>query len=263
LIKRINYILGTPFCGSTLLAHTLASSQGLFNCGEIDRVEAFESNEYVCNHCPNCALAQRPCPVFTPEVINSLSQCETPYAIYEAFHAISDMPILLDGSKHTFWLRKMVADSRVKPLARAIVLLRSPDSFIESYLKHEPHMNNNLWRPAEIWRDTYYDILRTLHNYRLPYITIRFEDYLEEQERYLELISEWCGIPSVKHKPDYDFSQSHTLGGNPRLAKKIVSDKNLKVFAQPKNNREDIRQAIMQTPGLHDLASNIFNYQFQ
>lgn len=263
--ERINFILGTPFCGSTIFAGILSTGDGVFNCGEIDRIDGVGDNEHPYvdgEYCLYCAPYKKACSVFTDSFMNRvISKSSSPYEIYREFSASFKSPILLDGSKHAYWLRNAARDDRVREISRAIILVRKPTSFCKSFICSDESFLKTPWIAPELWRDTYVDIMRTVFHYGIPFTIVRYEDLGVRFEEIINISAEWFGIDHVDTSGSYCFSDLHVLGGNQNVSDRVAKKED-KIDFKVKLEVPDkaMTDLVMMTPGLIDLAVNLFGY---
>lgn len=265
----ISFILGTPFCGSTIFANILSTGRDVFNCGEIDRIDGlgYKENTYSHNsYCINCDSSLSNCSFFTEDFIKQLSSnASTPFEIYKALSQRAKKRILLDGSKHAYWLRQTCQDESTRARSRAIVLVRRPTSFMHSHMHTHPAAMSKPWLGSSQWRDTYSDIMRTLFALGIPFIIVRYEDLAHRFSETISHSASWFGIDQPDTSGMYNFSHLHTLGGNPGISsgeRSTISPQgeSKTLFKVVDEEHSDLAVIAQQTPGLTDLAINFFGY---
>src|SRR5688572_23914216 len=119
---------------------------------------------------------------------------------------------VIDGSKHPHWLRAVVAD-RPLDLDRTVAFLtvRSPFAFVDSF-RHRTGCA--VWEAANVWRDTYYDGLRMLTRFTLPFMVVRYEALALDPAAALRPA---CALLGVQYQSDmlgFQQQPSHDVGGN-------------------------------------------------
>lgn len=263
-MRSITFILGTPYCGSTFLASELDRSGEVFNIGELDRVSSLGKNENPLDThwCESCQLDSEICPVFTEDLINRIRSAQTYLEIYKTVSQVNNSQFLLDGSKHACWLNAACKESAIRELARPIVLTRHPVSFALSSHRRHQDFNRPFWKWFEIWRDTYYDILRTCSTNQLQYLIVRHEDLCANPSAVLAIIQDFMG--QKQHGLLVGTPSRHYIGGNPEFAKKIRDEASSCMdFSVNRQDGEDFllaREFLFSTPGLFDLYRNVFGY---
>lgn len=264
-MNSIVFILGTPYCGSTFLASVLSRFEKVFNIGELDRIEGLGNNENPLkdNWCKVCSCRAQPCSIFDEELIASVRRSSSHFERYRIFSEVGGAEVLLDGSKHAYWLNTVCAEDKVLELARPIVLVRHPIAFVLSSHRRHADYKRPLWKWCEIWRDTYFDLLRSCSRNGLPYLIVNYETLCSAPERTVRDIIGFCGIAS----PEASLKNLsiHYIGGNPELSAKIGSGEEIGVSPGViDENSEDYLAAwdgLLNTPGCFELYHNIFGYR--
>lgn len=264
-MNSIVFILGTPYCGSTFLANLLAQFDGVFNIGELDRIIGIgnNNNPLTTYLCEVCAAKEQLCPIFTHDLIDSIKEAPSHYERYNIFSQIGNTKVLLDGSKHAYWLDAVCTDKSVHNRARPIILARHPIRFVLSSMRRHVEYNRPAWKWCEIWRDTYFDILRTCNYNGLPFLVVRHEDLTAAPVHMLESIKNFCGLDSNSTSIlEHSF---HYIGGNPEFTARLIEEPN------PKSDHVsvdflseeylNVKNALFNTPGVFDLCHNIFAYE--
>lgn len=263
-MRSILFILGTPYCGSTLLASQLDKSNDVFNIGEIDRISHLGSNRNPLNDhwCEYCHLSDERCPIFTEELIKKIRSAHTHHEIYQVISHVTSAQVLIDGSKHAYWFNVACTENSIRKLARPVVLVRHPVSFALSSQRRHQEFNRPLWRWFEIWRDTYYDILRTCSRNELPYLLVRHEDLCKRSGAILQTIRSFAGI--TQYESDTGNPSQHYIGGNPEFTKKLKIEPSPSIeFISTDQESDELifaKEQLLNTPGAFDLYRNIFGY---
>lgn len=216
--KTVLFILGSPYCGSTLLSHLLASGPRSVSIGEAQRFRAFGQFESAPAHyldlCSFCATQERyDCPVWTEEVAERTARDGAARAYAAAIEAL-DADLVIDSSKEARWLRLVSREPALAQAARlaCVVMVRHPAAFARSNAKRVPdkpphwHVNG--------WRNIYTFILHSLGRLCVPHVVARYEDLVEAPEakaaQILAHIAPEAGIdPARMHHRVH-----HPLGGN-------------------------------------------------
>jgi hypothetical protein len=222
------FILGTPFCGSTLLGNALNAHPDCEFLGELNRIPSFRQFEgalyrdgqYV-TRCAVCGTHETyDCPVWTEGLIEEYRNL-TPGRALEAFRWCRPGKVLVEGSKNPRWLRTVLDERRTaaQPAARAgtegvrvLHCVRNPFAFALSYKNHTS-------QPARAggvtWRDTAFDVIRTCAAYGgLPTLTVQYEAFALHPEATLRRICEFIERPFDVAMLRYWEVPAHPLGGN-------------------------------------------------
>lgn len=259
---RIVYILGTPFCGSTVLANVLEAG-GAKHIGEIDRLPHYQANRHPTTNCGCCAAKHQSCPVLEKEFLYELESIPLNAEVYRRFATRLRGNVLIDGSKHASWFRRsyLSLDRQTAKNVCAIICVRNPFGFVRSFAGADRSLP--LWRIAEIWRDTYIDILRTTGRFEVPKMIVTNEAFAGSHERTIEAVGRFVGVKIVPNAEGYALGDSHSIGGNPGYWKKTVAEGRIRV-GQPRPITEGLNSefvaTVVNTPGLYSLATDVFGY---
>ncbi len=263
---QIGFILGTPFCGSTIFARALATRPDTFDLGEVDRLSIMGENSFrldVEQACETCAAKKQRCPVFDPDHLSQLRLIDRPSGLYDLVERHCGARTILDGSKHAYWLRKMMADPAVASRARAILLVRHPAPYIARFAQANGHLEPfaALLQGAENWRSTYMDLLRSLFACQTKFIILRLDQFRADPDAVARYAAEFLGTDCAMTGGQLSNSATHTIGGNPDLAARTPLQDTTTIFSESFDTSADQRAAMQFTPGLSDLAVNVFGFK--
>ena len=111
-MRRLNvFILGTPFCGSTLLTNCLNSHKELFTAGELNRLPAFKQFAHVkindphiyTDYCFLCHQRQQECPVWTPSFVKEFCAGGISTSLHDMLAHKTGKRGIVDSSKDPGW----------------------------------------------------------------------------------------------------------------------------------------------------------------
>ncbi|MCB1954239.1 MAG: sulfotransferase [Rhodocyclaceae bacterium] len=208
--KKDVFILGTAYCGSTLLGNALNGHSRIAYAGEVSRLPGFDVGAPE-RLCPVCASQGKPCDVWSDEFCARMV-ARGPGRIFETYReAAADAPIVVDGSKSVNWFRKVMADSAKPDNPFVIVAVRNPFSFVDSCRRRDGY---EAWLAANIWRDTVFDVLRTVAHHGLPHIVVRYEDLSRAPESTLKQICAFLSVSFEAGMLEFWTKPLHGLGGN-------------------------------------------------
>lgn len=209
------FILGTPYCGSTLLGNALNAHPSMRMIGEVNRLPFYEQFEWIPEQytktCAVCGTHETyDCPVWGDELFSKLDG-HGPAMLYDLLRG-DTQDVLVDGSKNVRWLRTVLDDRGGDTRGIKVVhCVRNPVSFANSYRTHhvEP-----LTTGCEEWRNTFYDLFRTCSNYGVPVLTIQYEQFAFNPEESLTRVCEFVGLEYDEAMLRYWHAPIHALGGN-------------------------------------------------
>ncbi|MCX8507438.1 MAG: hypothetical protein ORN49_00925 [Rhodobacteraceae bacterium] len=261
---KVLFVLGTPFCGSTVFARALTDQDRTFNLGEIDRVSQLGENLFPLQEtlCDCCDLLRQDCPIFTNSFVSDLRRATKPSALYDVIEKQTGAQTILDTSKHANWYRKMMADPDVANRAKAILLVRHPASYIASFARHNPHLAGfgAFVAGAENWRNTYTDLMRTVMTNGASFIIQRLDHFRSDPVRVSGQVAEFVGIKTLLTDNMITTGLSHAIGGNPN-ANAAFANKNYEINPSDRGQRDsEINRAIRYAYGVGDLATNVFGF---
>ncbi len=263
---QIGFILGTPFCGSTIFARALATQPDTFDLGEVDRLSVMGENSFgleVDRACETCAAQGLVCPILGPDHLSELRLIDRPSTLYDLVERHSGARTILDGSKHAYWFRKMMADPDVASRARAILLVRHPAPYMARFARANRHLEPfaALLQGAETWRSTYMDLLRSLFACRARFIILRLDHFRADPDGVARYAAEFLGTDCPMTGGRLSNRATHTIGGNPDLAARTSMEDTTTIVGEAFDATPEQRAAMQFTPGLSDLAVNVFGFQ--
>jgi hypothetical protein len=214
MAKRTVFIIGTYFCGSTILGNCLNGHPSISFAGEIDRLEAFRCEpEWTHQREPGCRVCstqdQYSCPVWPRDFLASLA----PLQELDKYRAIVDRcetPIMVDGSKRIDWFNRLY-DSGLTSGVAAIICARTPFAFANSKagaVRAAPTES------ATLWRDFYMHAMRSLSGRGVPTLVVRYENFAFDPAKTIHRICEFLGVPFDPAMMTFWTTPSHAVGGN-------------------------------------------------
>lgn len=220
--QKVVFIVGTSFCGSTLLGSSLNSENVSF-ISEADRFFVFSqhSSEYELHDCSVCALSdlQSQCPVFGQKRVAAIQQhTDIKNKYLELIAPLGD--IVVDSSKGSDWSNFLIDGGLGNDVDLfAIIATRNPVAFAFSdnpvaFAFSDYSSGRQYWKSVIGWRETYNHAIRSLIHRYIPYIVVKYED-LFVPEKLNGLIR---GLSSLVHN-DFQINLAnrsirHALGGN-------------------------------------------------
>lgn len=203
------FILGTAYCGSTLLGNALNGHSHIGYAGEVSRLPGFDIGDPE-RLCPLCASRGRPCSVWSPEFIEEIVR-SGPGRSFETFRNKTGAPVVVDGSKATSWFRKVMFSEHRPDNPFVIIAARNPFSFVDSARRRTDY---DAWLAANIWRDTMFDILRSVANHGLPHIIVRYEDLSLDPRGTLSKVCAFLSEDFEEGMLEFWKYPLHGIGGN-------------------------------------------------
>ncbi len=242
------FILGTAYSGSTLLGRFLDSYKEITYLGEINRLEGFgppKKYEWEVNErCFYCGIKNRECPVWTYETIRKFKK-RGELKIFDTARRLFNTPIIVDGSKFLDWLRHLVFHGYSLEKTKVIVSVKNPFATVYSIVKRKFFQ---VFEAANTWRDTYYDIYRTLNMLGINFIIVKYEDFYFKYEKTAKRIADFLSLDHIPTPEEFLSHPLHSLGGN--VSAMIKGDKELKTeqIEQQKGINKQIMLGFNFTP---------------
>jgi hypothetical protein len=213
--KHAAFIIGTPFCGSTLIGNCLNAHPSVFFGGEIDRLDTvpiYHSSAPLA-HDDGCRVCRThhdyDCPVWTREFLATL-RGESIVDQYRAILRHAEAPILLDGSKNIEWLN-LLHDQGLDVGKSVILTGRTPFAYALSALGAG---TDTVISAAVTWRDYYLHVMRSLSGRGIPNMVVRYEDFAFNPAKHGERLCAFLGIDFEPAMMTYWETPSHSIGGN-------------------------------------------------
>lgn len=204
------FILGTAYCGSTLLGNALNGHSQIAYAGEVSRLPEFGVGE-VEELCPVCASQGRPCTLWTRDFIRQI-QANGPGMVFDSYRqAAGGTPVVVDGSKHTNWFRKVMAEGPRPRNPFVLIAVRTPFSFLDSARRRSGY---DAWTAANIWRDTMFDILRTVAIHNVPHLIVRYEELATNPAASLGRVCDFLSLDFEEGMLEFWKKPLHSIGGN-------------------------------------------------
>lgn len=213
--KKIVFIVGTSFSGSTLLGASLVGDQKISFLSEVDRFALFNRHEpnYMLHSCTVCEMSgdQENCPVFGTKRTEAISQHTT--ILNKYIELISPLNCnTIDSSKNVDWVNHLF-DNKINEFFDICVLVSVRNPIAYSY-SESGAISSKYWEGVIAWRETYHHVLRSLIHRRIPFIICPYEmlfiqDAVENINKGLSVLT--------NHEIHIDLSQGaieHALGGN-------------------------------------------------
>ena len=195
-------IIGTPYCGSSLLNLLLDSQPGVRGLGEAVHLLA-RPPQAPCSRCGEDAGA---CPLY-----KAADRCRFYASLFDFY---GDSPVLVDSSKEFWWCFHAHAFEpafRYKP----ILLSKAPHEFASSWVGHHP--GDSLRSAFSRYIDFYAAQLDWLSGQ--PWctpgecVTISYRELAARPQRTLKAACDFLDV-SYSWNPAWWRSDSHIIGGN-------------------------------------------------
>lgn len=214
-LQSVTLFLGSPFSGSSLLGQSLNDIAGIAYAGELDRLHRFnfalhreaQHHRSLCDICKTHEPYD--CPIFQDPDEPLAADDAFPIEDYIGVLRRFDVPFVIDGSKNVGWLWHLNGKNLLDVLPTKVILTaRSVWGFVASQRRSG---NPDPYRAAEGWRNINRHALRTLSKLQVPYLIVRHEDFLQDQDKWLSRAA-WF-VSDQPHNV-YEPKPLHATGGN-------------------------------------------------
>lgn len=206
MTKKLLYIIGSPYTGSTLISEEMSRYESVSSIGEPNRYIGFgfypENPSHYLKLCSYCSTHEEyNCPVWPKtEDADQLT--------YQALLERVCSDVIIDSSKEADWF--LSTANKVEGFEIYILLLvRNPVSFVSSNIKRRSDLS--VFSHAEGWRNIYEHAFRSVVGSKYPFLIVRYEDFIIDNNAVLNRIFSFLSHPIREKKL---VSSSHPLGGN-------------------------------------------------
>lgn len=250
---RLVGILGTPFCGSTLLCRLMSSVPGLEVGGEvhwIDTLKRPDAHEYLKERRLECAIhpiAKGGCPVFTEEWLRSRRD---PAVVYDDVAAALDAEILLVSDKEPRRYDQLEAAKRIE----MILLFKAPLAHCTSNRRHRT-------LPIELalggWSQAYTEAIMWAQKNATQTAIISYERLAAEPVEQVRALCNFLELPAPQLGHGELPSDYHHIAGNSgaHASTKVTLDEGWKTELTEEEQR--VIKADQRAARLHHLLREL------
>ncbi len=195
--KKVIFVGGTSYSGSTFFDMILGNDPKGFSCGEVNDL-LYPHRPHHFN--PECSCGDEKCNIWKRVLRNGEDK------LYETiFDMFPNVEFITDSSKDPYWIHSRTKRLRKENVeAKNVLIWKTPLELAHSLRK----------------RDRTIDLHRYWENYHRLYFTlikdwraVKYSDLVQKRET-LEKICEYLGIPYYRSKHKYWDKKHHTLFGN-------------------------------------------------
>lgn len=237
-MKKVIFVGGTSYSGSTFLDMILSNDQKGFSCGEV--VALF--NPYRKHHInPECGCGEKHCE-FWQKVLEG-GKKKLYQTIYEL---MPDIEFIVDSSKDPQWIASQTKNLQVQNLkVKNILIWKTPIEFGKSLIKR-----NRIKELEKSWIN-YHRLYFTLVN---NWKSIRYYD-LTNNPMYLKDLCEYLEIQYFHGKEKYWEKKHHTLFGNTSAKIHLYPD-NTQLFEKARD--ELLKQPTLKSSQIEDKLQTLY-----
>lgn len=196
-MKKVIFVAGTSYSGSTLLDMVLSNDKNGFSCGEVCAL-FYPSLEH--HYKPFCGCGKPDCTIWPDIKKKSVDNLYT--AIFEM---MPEVDFIVDSSKNIFWINEQMDNLARKGIEpHCILIWKTPVELAHSY-----HKRKKIDKFSSVWIQ-YHRLLASVIDH---WLSVEYCNFVKEKDT-LKAVCEKVGIPYFDDKIHYWEKRHHTLFGN-------------------------------------------------
>lgn len=212
--KKVVFVGGTPFSGSTAIHLMLANDVKGFACGELDKLFCPTSESHV--------RRLKDCPKEAYPIWRNVLRAGKERAYVAVFDELPDVELIVDSSKNPFWIREQTRLLRNAGFeVRHLLIWKTPLEFASSWKKRR-----ELTEWSEPWIG-YHRIYATLLD---DWVAVRYRDLATDPGNTLRAACGAVGVEYFEGKEEFWRKQHFHLGGNYAARVHLMSEDQAKAF---------------------------------
>jgi hypothetical protein len=192
--KKIIFIGGASYSGTTILDLILANDKYGFSCGELYKI--FLSGREISDLCScgnsNCNIWKEVAKIGVKNVYDYI------------FALDSGIKFIVDSSKNPYWIKLQNMNQSKKYQLINLLIYKDP---IESFSSFYKRGIGEKWNKH--WIDYHYKYMTLLEKF----VSISYKDFVTNEES-LKRVCQYCKIMYYNSKKEYWKRQHHTVSGN-------------------------------------------------
>ena len=197
MAKKVVFIGGSSFSGSTMLDMMLSNSPDGFSAGEVTALfYPFRPHHFD----PNCGCGDPDCDFWTQVRVAGESQ------LYRSiFTLLPEISFIVDSSKSPWWIEKQSQILKLQGYeVHHLLIWKEPAAFAHSMLKRKKRGWDKSWK-------NYYRLYLTLIH---DYMTASYDELAQHPAEVLQRLCSKMGLIYHKEQEQFWKKQHHTLFGN-------------------------------------------------
>ena len=207
MMKKVIFVGGTAYSGSTFFDMTLANDPAGFSCGEVYAM----FNPFRSHHVdPLCGCGDVNCEIWPQVLAAGEEHCyETIFALHP------EVNFIVDSSKDPIWIARQIARLQEQAIdARHILIWKTPLELAASF-KKRGELDN--------WERSWVNYHRLYHTLVSGWRSVPYADYTQDAS-VLEEVCNFLGIPFFAGKASYWEKTHHLLFGNDSARVHLVNE---------------------------------------
>ena len=205
--KKVIFIGGSSYSGSTMLDMMVANSREGFSVGEVHAL----FRPYRAHHLhPLCGCEDPSCNFW-----HQISTCNENRLYKTIFSVLPEVNFIVDSSKHPLWIKQQAENLQKQNIGVYHLLIwKKPEAFAHSMLKRKRKRWHRAWK-------NYYRLYFSLID---DFLSIPYSALTKDPDKTLQDICKKTCLPYNEDRKNFWHKQHHTLFGN-RSAKIHLSTK--------------------------------------
>ena len=204
--KTLINICGSERSGSTMLDLIIGNEPRAFSCGEIYALyRPWRKHHFQ----PGCGCGRQDCEYL--EEFRRVSEDQFHSLLFEKF----GYDWIVDSSKDLTWVvdnQQWITQKSGRVLN--LVIWKKPTTFSISFLKRG--------KDANYWRKIFMDYYKKFLEAELPFVSVCYDDFVNEPRKYLGLISDLLGMENFDGKMNFWEKKHHQLFGSGGTGKQVL-----------------------------------------
>ena len=195
-MKKVVFIGGTSYSGSTFLDLIIANDPKGFSCGEVRALFRPWRPHHIN---PTCGCLERSCDIW-PKILKNGEK-----HLYETIFDLFDVDFIVDSSKDLFWIhRQSINLKKLNIEAKNVLIWKTPLEIAHSFKKRG---RLNEWRKNWLF---YHRAYLTILD---KYFPVKYSEFTTREQVLVDLC-QYLEIPYYSDKIEYWNRTHHTLFGN-------------------------------------------------
>lgn len=219
-MKKVIFVGGTQYSGTTFFHMILANDPHGYACGEVQSLLTPTKQNHL--HL-TCACGEDPCPHW-----QLVKERGATHWVDVIFDNHPEVRFIVASSKNPIWIKEQTQLLKKKGIdVQNVLIWKSPAEFGQT-MKRRGFFN--LWERSFV---NYHRLYATLID---EWRAVRYKDFVENQEEVLKLVCDYVQIPYFYAKSNYWERSYHVLSGNTSARFHLYEDKKAEAVVKNYDN---------------------------
>jgi len=196
-MKKVIFIGGSSYSGSTMLDMMLANSPEGFSVGEVHALfRPFRPHHFN----PECGCANTGCDFWL-----QVREAGEKNLYKTIFSLLPEISFIVDSSKDPWWIEKQSQNLQAQGIeTRHLLIWKKPAAFAHSMLK----------RKRKGWMKSWKNYYRLYFSLIPDYVSVAYSELAQNPDEILQKVCSQISIPYHQNQKKFWQKQHHTLFGN-------------------------------------------------